>query len=67
VKFNYDLSEAPSGKTLQLLNTGKAVILGEIGSPKRAREMGIIAWALPAERDKDEEIKRGYTPASKAG
>jgi hypothetical protein len=64
--FNYDLTQAPNG-TLQLLTQGGARLTESLGSLKRAQDMGIVAWAPTAVRDKDEEIRLGITPPTKAG
>lgn len=61
IKFNYDLTEAPSG-TLQLLTVGGGRLIEPLGSVKRAQDMGIVAWAPVAERDKQEEIRLGLIP-----
>ena len=64
VKFNYDLEAAPRGRNLQLLTIGKITIIGEINAIDRAREMGIVGWALCAVRNKEEEIKYGLISAA---
>lgn len=61
-KFNYHLEKAPQGN-LQLLTLGGGRILGELGSVQRAKDMGIVAWAATAARDKDEEVRIGMTQA----
>jgi hypothetical protein len=59
--FCYDLEMAPSG-TLQLLTRGGARLIEPLGSVKRAQDMGIVAWATVARRDKDEEVRLGLVP-----
>jgi hypothetical protein len=63
--FNYDLEVAPQG-TLQLLTKGGARLIGDLGSIRRAQDMDIVAWALVAQRNKEEEVRRGLIPAPKA-
>lgn len=60
-RFNYDLTVAPAG-TLQLLTRGGARLVEPLGSLKRAQDMGIVAWASVAQRDKGEEIRLGLVP-----
>jgi hypothetical protein len=61
VRFNYDLTKAPAGH-LQLLTLGGARLIEPLGSVKRAQEMGIVAWAPAADRNKAEEVKLGLVP-----
>jgi hypothetical protein len=63
--FNYDLTAAPRGAKVQLLNIGGVAIYGTIQNLEIAKQMGVIAWAHVPARDRDKEIELGYLMANK--
>lgn len=58
--FNYDLTQAPRGQKVQLLNIGGSDMYGTITNLEIARQMGIIAWYPVPKRDKVKEVELGY-------
>lgn len=60
LRWIYDLDTCPIGQKVHLLNRWGSGTTGIGTNRVKLEEQGFIAWAPMPDRDKDEEVRRGY-------